>query len=263
MWFSRLRQQVKAREDHRGAAGGRGMTDREIFPAMHPATPLIVSFYGDGAALVGGALFDFFNVVPLFGPRTELCRIMTEFKSDKGSGRHNYTLLYDFLFRDLRFDVEHVFEVGLGTNFTDIPSSRGPDASPGASLRGWREYFPRAQIIGADIDRRILFSEDRISTFYVDQFDPQAITEMWAAIDQTEFDIIVDDGRHLYEANSCFFQNSYGKLKKRGYYIIEDISDPELPNFHNFFTGLAVPGVIVKIPHASNHYDNCLGIFRA
>ena len=28
---------------------------------------------------------------------------------------------------------------------------------PGASLRVWRDYFNNAQVIGADIDKRILF----------------------------------------------------------------------------------------------------------
>ena len=240
------------------------MSARAIFPAMHGATPLVVSFYGDGAALVGEALFDFFNTVPLFGPRTELCRIMTELNSDKGFGRHNYTLLYDFLFRNRRFEVENVFELGLGTNFTDIPSNLGPNASPGASLRGWREYFPRAEIFGGDIDRRILFLEDRIYTFYVDQLDPQAINDMWSAIGPRQFDIIVDDGVHSFEGITCFFQGSYSRLKKHGYYIVEDIvcSKENLQRLHDFFSNLAAPGAIVKIPNAYNSYDNCLGIFR-
>ena len=240
------------------------MIGRAMFPTAHHAQPLIVGFYGDGPALIGEALFDFFNTVPLSGPRTELCRIMTRFKSDKGSGWHNYTLLYDFLFRHRRFEVEHVFELGLGTNFTDVPSNCGPNASPGASLRGWREYFPQAKIFGADIDRRVLFSEDRISTFYVDQLSPEAIGEMWAAIGQEEFDIIIDDGLHLFESSSCFFRHSYGRLRKWGYYIIEDIviTDENLQKYHNHFADLSVSGVIVKIPNAYNNYDNCLGIFR-
>jgi hypothetical protein len=240
------------------------MSVRPVFPPVHDATPLVVSFYGDGKAAIGEALFDFFNTVPLFGPRSELCRIMTGWKSDKGSGWHNYTLLYDFLLRHRRFEVEHVFELGLGTNFTDMPNHRGPDASPGCSLRGWREYFPRAAIIGADIDRRVLFAEERIATFYVDQLDERAIADMWEAIGPQQFDLIVDDGMHLFESNSCFFQHSYDRLKRWGYYVIEDIiiTDGNLRRFNEFFTAQGKPGVIVKIPNAYNTYDNCLGIFR-
>src|SRR6185295_16733772 len=49
-----------------------------LSPASH-AAPLILSFYGDGETLIGEALFDFFNTVAIFGRRTELCRIMTEY----------------------------------------------------------------------------------------------------------------------------------------------------------------------------------------
>jgi hypothetical protein len=73
------------------------MMAKQIFPRSHNAWPL-VSFYGDSEQWLGHALVDFFDTVPLTGPRTELCRIMTEEMSDKGSGWHNYTLLYHFLF---------------------------------------------------------------------------------------------------------------------------------------------------------------------
>jgi hypothetical protein len=240
------------------------VSDRTPLSAAPHAAPLVVSFYGSGAALIGEALFDFFNTVPLFGPRCDLCRIMTQYGSDKGDGWHNYTLLYDFLFRRRRFEVRKVFEVGLGTNNVDVPSNRGPDGSPGASLRGWRDYFPEAEIFGADIDRRVLFSEPRISTFYVDQLDPAAIAAMWNEIGQTDFDIIVDDGLHTFEANSCFLLHSFHRLRNFGYYVIEDIvmSRENLQKFHDFFFNLPLHGVLLRLPNAHNGLDNCLAIFR-
>ena len=38
--------------------------------------------------------------------------------------------------------VENILEVGIGTNFLDVPSTMGEDAIPGASLRMWRDFFP-------------------------------------------------------------------------------------------------------------------------
>jgi len=58
-----------------------------------------------------------------------------------------------------------VFELGLGTNNIGAPSSMGAGGCSGASLRGWREYFPNAHIFGAESDRDILFDEERIWTF--------------------------------------------------------------------------------------------------
>jgi hypothetical protein len=59
--------------------------------------------------------------------------IVTEEGSDKGSGWHNYTLLYHFLFHSRRHNITNVFEVGLGTNFIDTPSNMGshPPRAPG------------------------------------------------------------------------------------------------------------------------------------
>lgn len=102
--------------------------------------------------------------------RTDLCAIMTTFGSDKGNS-HNYTTLYHMLFSSLRQHSLNVLEVGIGTNYTDAPSSMGVNGKPGASLRGWKQYFPNAHIYGLDVDKRILFKEDRIDIFYCDQTD--------------------------------------------------------------------------------------------
>jgi hypothetical protein len=239
------------------------MMAKQIFPRSHNAWPL-VSFYGDGEQWLGHALVDFFDTVPLTGPRTELCRIMTEEMSDKGSGWHNYTLLYHFLFRHRRYEIAKIFEVGLGTNFTDTPSNMGERASPGASLRGWRRYFPKAQILGADIDSRILFSEDRISTFHVDQLSDHTIDILWQKLPNDEFDIIIDDGLHTFEANTRFFQKSLHKLTSNGYYIIEDIvtCPDNLQQYQAFLSNRGASDVIVKIPNHLNSYDNGLAILR-
>ena len=35
----------------------------------------------------------------------------------------------------------------------------------------WKEYFSNAEIYGADIDKNVLFFENRIKTYHVDQLD--------------------------------------------------------------------------------------------
>jgi lipopolysaccharide biosynthesis glycosyltransferase/predicted O-methyltransferase YrrM len=160
---------------------------------------------------------------------TPLCRIMGAHGSDKGSVNittswHNYTTLYYALLKDRRESIRRVFELGLGTTDLTIPNNMGVNGKPGASLRGWAEFFPHAEVFGADIDKRILFTEDRIKTYYCDQLDPSAICSMWQLEDlQESFDLIIEDGLHTYEANVCFFENSIHMLKAGGLYIIEDI----------------------------------------
>jgi len=113
----------------------------------------------------------------------------------------------------------------------------GVNGVPGASHRGWRQYFPNAQIWGADIDKNILFKEDRIKTFYCDQRDPAAINAMWSAIaasstnNVNSFDIIIDDGLHEFDANVCFCLNSIGKLAPGGVLIVEDIKNHYVPQW--------------------------------
>ena len=53
------------------------------------------------------------------------------------------------------------------------------NGKPGASLKVWKDYFVNAQIFGADIDRNILFKEDRIETYHVNQLDQESIIKMW------------------------------------------------------------------------------------
>ena len=54
---------------------------------------------------------------------------------------------------------------------------------------------------------------------------------MWSEINEKDFDLIIDDGAHFFDANINFFENSFDKLKKMVYYIIEDIRLSEIKNF--------------------------------
>ena len=149
---------------------------------------------------------------------------MTKYGSDKGR-LHNYTTVYSALFKERSDQPLRVFELGLGTNNPDAPSSMGVFGSPGASLRGWRELFPHALVYGADIDRGILFQEDRIKTFYCDQLDQSSIRELWSHPDlQGGADIIIEDGLHTLEANASFLDGSLHHLRPGGIYVAEDIA---------------------------------------
>lgn len=149
---------------------------------------------------------------------------MTKCGSDKGRHAHNYTSVYSAVFRDRCDQPLRILELGLGTNNPDRPSSMGVDGLPGASLRGWRHLFPHAFVYGADVDRGILFQEDRIKTFFCDQLDPLSIRQLWSRPDlQGGMDIIIEDGLHTFEANVSFLEGSLEHLRVGGTYIIEDI----------------------------------------
>jgi hypothetical protein len=182
-------------------------------------TPQIRTF---GAALIPPHIANQLQRVNVWAP-TKLCRVMTKYGSDKGRA-HNYTTVYSALFKRHYHQPLRIFELGLGSNNPDVPSNMGVFGVPGASLRGWRELFPHALMYGADIDRGILFQEDRIKTFYCDQLDRSSIRELWSRPDlQAGVDIIIEDGLHTFEANVLFLEESLDHLRPGGIYVCEDI----------------------------------------
>jgi len=173
---------------------------------------------------------------------TYLCDL---YGTDKGSFRnsdhpyrwppHSYSDFYSMIFDDNRLNVRYFFECGIGTNNPDIEANMTIHGRPAASLRVWRDYFPNAHIIGADIDKDILFSEERISTYYIDQTDSKSVDAFWKAVGVKNVDIILDDGLHTFEAGVTLFENSIGHLAPHGLYIIEDIKDKYLFDYLNYF----------------------------
>ncbi len=146
---------------------------------------------------------------------------------------HTYGTIYHNLFSHCRESVNLVFELGIGTNNLSITSNMTSNGKPGASLRVFRDYFPKAEIYGGDIDNKILFQEERIFTFEVDQLSSPSIEKMWSNINKSNFDLIVDDGLHTCEAALNLFENSFKKLKNGGVYIIEDVHYSYIENLAN------------------------------
>jgi SAM-dependent methyltransferase len=178
-------------------------------------------------------------------PAERLALLCDRQGSDKGSRDpsvrpyswppHSYTDFYAMLFEHCRSHVRAVFECGLGTNNTSFTSNMGLKGRPGASLRVWRDYFPNATVVGADIDRGVLFEEERIRTHWVDQTNPAAIAAMWAAEPIDAFDLMVDDGLHEFAAGACLFEHSWRRLAPGGIYVIEDVGEKDLERYRGFF----------------------------
>lgn len=184
---------------------------------------------------------------------TELCNIMSNHGSDKSSCVHNYTVVYNEIFKNIKHSATHFFELGIGT------------INSGASLRGWKEYFEKANIYGADILHEALFTEHRIQTYQCDQLDKKSIDKLWANFKNIKFDVILEDGLHTYEANIHFFENSFSKVKKGGYYIIEDVVDKYTFLYEDYFKNCKIKFEeyqIVKLHNDINPNDNILVIIK-
>lgn len=175
-----------------------------------------------------------YNEECLYEKPTKLCEIFTSYGSDKGDN-HNYSTFYNHVFSSVKDENINFFELGLSIHNGDIA------LAPGCSLLGFRDYFSKSELYGADIDlKSLIHGHSRIKTYFVDQTNPGLIRDLWNHPDlyETEFDIIIEDGLHTFEANKIFFENSIHKLKYGGIYIIEDIKNDEISKFKEWMSTL-------------------------
>lgn len=204
-------------------------------------------------------------------PHGHLCDLMNGYGSNKADRvNHAYTPFYAALLDGM--DARHVFEAGIGSQDFRMPYRMGSRNKPGGSLRAWREFFPNAQVFGADLDPAVMFTEERIETFTVNVLSDTSIKEMWQAIKarmttQTAFDLIIDDAHHTFNANTKLFQHSFEMLRPGGIYIIEDIDTHHGNNHHtsrmaDFLQAAGVDAVVVEIA-GSNRLNNAFAAVLA
>lgn len=159
---------------------------------------------------------------------TEIGRIFNANQSDKAGPRHRYDLVYQNIFSELKTEKSiNILEIGLGTNNTDTVSHMGRNGRPGASLYAYREFFPKANIFGADVDKRILFESERIKTAYVDQLKPETFEQMHRELCKPELDLFIEDGLHSVSASLNSLNYAISVTKKNGYIILEDLYNPQ------------------------------------
>jgi len=191
---------------------------------------------------------------------SDLCKLGEKYYVDKSPifGGHTYTPHYDKILSPLRESAKLVLEIGIGT----IPlMSRLTDKQykPGASLRMWRDYFKQATIVGCDIERSVLFSEERIKTFYVDQSNAESLNTLISNVTaiETFADIIIDDGSHIESHMTLSFNVLWKLLKPGGIYIVEDIQIPRINIQHIInFKNQVSDAEVIKVYTGKNDWDN-------
>ena len=94
----------------------------------------------------------------------------------------------------------------------------------GGSLLLWRDYFPKAQIVGIDVQVGVnLLNEERISVFEGSQDDLAFLSRVAAQTAPDGFDIIIDDASHVGKLTKAAFWHLFDNhLKSSGIYVIED-----------------------------------------
>lgn len=158
-----------------------------------------------------------------------LARLFDHHGSDKAT-LHDYQHVYARILAEPT-KVRSVVEIGLGSNDTSVVSNMGHAGRPGASLRAFRDYLPNAAIVGGDVDRATLFTEQRISTFFVDQTAPESFDAIERAAG-TGCDLVIDDGLHAPNANLTVLLFALRVLRRGGWFVVEDIKESALPLWH-------------------------------
>jgi len=80
-------------------------------------------------------------------------------------------------------------------------------------------------IFGADVDSKMLFQEERIRTFEVDQTDRKSLKLLAERLPiNVEFDIVIDDGLHAPHANIATLEFGLRLIRAEGWVVIEDIA---------------------------------------
>jgi hypothetical protein len=92
----------------------------------------------------------------------------------------------------------------------------------GASLHMWREYFPNAKIIGVDINVVCKkYETDDIKIELADQSNVEHLAQL--ATTYGPFDVIVEDGSHMWEHQTTSLRTLFPFLRSGGYYVVEDL----------------------------------------
>ena len=157
----------------------------------------------------------------------KLSSLFNLYGSDKG--RNGYHIFYHQIIDELLKTNEkevRIFEIGLGTNNIDVPSNMGIHGKPGASLRAFRDYSSRIWVTGADIDRRILFEEQRIETHFVNQLEIETLQPLLERFRDSH--LVIDDGLHTSEANLNVIFACKEIINRGAWIVIEDIAKTEL-----------------------------------
>lgn len=164
---------------------------------------------------------------------TPLCELAYKYGTDKCPRiKHGYTPHYYSLFKDIRNSVKMIFEMGIGyykgIEKADLTYDPGLKRwyQRGASLKMWRDFFPNAQVVGADVQPATLFKEKRIKTYLCDQTNEKQVRDLLKIIGK-KIDIFIDDGSHNKDHQVLLAETALPFLKKDVIYIIEDVTYPE------------------------------------
>ena len=173
---------------------------------------------------------------------------------------HAYGPIYDELFHPRKDQVRNVLEIGVLS---------------GASLVNLANFFPKANILGIDIDlKNVRYGMDnpRITMIECDATKVEDLTTKpslgfpLSLITLAGFDIVIDDGSHAPEDMVASFVIWSSKVKSGGLYVIEDVTEDALRICRPIFELLAIKEKmsfkVLDLRHIKGRFDDIMIIFE-
>ncbi len=149
-----------------------------------------------------------------------LTELAIHFGTDKW-GNHWYTPQYQRQFEPLRSERFTLLEIGIG--------GHAEERAGGASLRMWKVYFPKAQIVGLDIEDKSWLDRNRIRTCRGSQTDAELLRRIVREAGGVR--VVIDDGSHTPSDVRATFDILFPLLDHGGFYAIEDTQTSYWPEW--------------------------------
>jgi len=140
----------------------------------------------------------------------------------------HYLEVYERFFRPMRLSALRILEIGVQN---------------GGSLQLYEQYFPNAErIVGVDVDPQC--REVAAGKIHV-EIGSQADAQFLASVNATHgpFDIVIDDGSHVFDHQVTSFRLLFPLLRSPGIYLVEDVHTSYFPSFGG---GIRLPGTFME-----------------
>lgn len=136
-----------------------------------------------------------------------LDEIGTKYGTDRSSKGNDCLSFYDLFLAGIRDREITILEVGV---------------SDGASLKTWEEYFPKARVIGADINpaaKRL--EKGRVVIEFLDRSNIEELARL--GIQYGPFDIVIENGFRMWDNQITSLRTLFPFVRSGGFYIVEDL----------------------------------------
>ena len=150
----------------------------------------------------------------------DLPSLARHFGTDKW-GTHRYARHYEHHLAKLKGEAFTLLEIGIG--------GYSREKQGGASLRMWKAFFPKANIIGLDIEDKSFVAEPRIQPYRGSQTSEPLLRTIVESAENLL--VVIDDGSHRCEHVRDTFRILFPLLPDGAIYAIEDTQTSYWPRW--------------------------------